>query len=140
MKIGFTGTRKGMTVFQREEVAKIILYNKYCSGIEELHHGDCIGADCQFHYIACKQVGIPADNIVKHPAIQGAIRKRAYCQEGKELLAKSPLVRKHNIVDSVDIMIATPKESYEVIRSGTWATIRYARRKGIIIHIVYPTL
>ena len=46
MKIGFTGTQKGMTHHQL-----IKLLDELCSYSNiELHHGDCIGADAQAHY------------------------------------------------------------------------------------------
>ena len=41
---------------------------------------------------------------------------------------KDYLDRNHDIVDQTDLLIATPKENTEVLRSGTWATIRYAKK------------
>ena len=45
IKIGFTGNRKGLTPIQEEEI-KLIL-DKYDNII--VSHGDCIGADTDFH-------------------------------------------------------------------------------------------
>ena len=45
IKIGFTGTRKGLTPIQKEEI-KLIL-DKYDNII--VSHGDCIGSDTDFH-------------------------------------------------------------------------------------------
>ncbi len=130
MKVGFTGTRKGMTEFQKSEVRRIL--TEYMHGRSmEAHHGDCIGADTDFHNI-CMDMWYP---IVLHPSNlstrvwnRGAI----YTHE-----PKPPLVRDHDIVDVVDIMLAAPKGK-EILRSGTWATIRYARKMGKEIHIIYP--
>lgn len=51
---------------------------------------------------------------------------------------KPPLVRNHDIVDSTELLIACPKEQVEVLRSGTWATIRYARKKEITVWLIDP--
>ena len=52
--------------------------------------------------------------------------------------AKDYLVRNHDIVDVCDVLVATPGQKEEQIRSGTWATIRYARKIRKQIIIVYP--
>ena len=45
------------------------------------------------------------------------------------------LERNRSIVDACNVMIATPKEMEHTLRSGTWATVRYAwqKKKNIII-------
>lgn len=55
------------------------------------------------------------------------------CFEPGDILysAKPPLVRDQDIVNAVDILVAAPLTDHEIIRSGTWTTVRYARRKGI---------
>jgi hypothetical protein len=54
------------------------------------------------------------------------------------LPAKNYLRRNHDIVDCCDILIAMPCENKEVLRSGVWATIRYAKKTGKIVFIIYP--
>ena len=49
-----------------------------------------------------------------------------------------PLVRNHKIVGAVHLLIATPKTDKEELRSGTWATIRYAKKVRLSTCIVYP--
>lgn len=132
MKIGFTGTRKSMTKKQKS----IVSYHLWCRGFftfGEAHHGDCIGADAEFHRMATRL----KLKVFKHPATNVS-SQRAYCEGGIELTAELPLIRNHDIVNSIDIMIAAPGESREVLRSGTWATIRYARKVGKELIIVYP--
>lgn len=129
MKLGFTGTQQGMNVTQQHKVETILTFNGCC----EVHHGDCIGADAQFHLLALHL----GHSIILHPS--NITSRRAYSTgETTHLSPKPPLVRNHDIVDAVDIMIAAPKESHEVLRSGTWATIRYCRKVGKIIHVIYP--
>jgi len=49
------------------------------------------------------------------------------------------LVRNHDIVDAVDKMYAFPKEIEEQWRgSGTWATIRYAKKKKKSLMVSFP--
>ena len=133
IKIGFTGTKKGVTRDQHERF-KLTL-SKY-NGV--LHHGDCIGADDEAHSLALF-LKMP---IVIHPP--NNCKSRAFCglQFPNKMVTmvdpKPYLNRNHDIVDACDILIATPKQHEEVLRSGTWATIRYARKTGKKIIIIGP--
>jgi len=130
MKIGFTGTQEGMTLHQKRAVAEILSIKKPSVGI----HGDCIGADKDFHDL-CVAFNIKTE--IHPPESSG---KRAFCK-GDDVKDPFPyLVRNHNIVDSADYMIATPKTDYEELRSGTWATIRYARKKNKRIIVLRPEM
>jgi predicted Rossmann fold nucleotide-binding protein DprA/Smf involved in DNA uptake len=40
------------------------------------------------------------------------------------------LERNHLIVAACDVLNAAPLQDEEILRSGTWATIRYARKAG----------
>jgi len=134
MKIGFTGTRKGMTDEQKEEIswmlqAQLGLARAITGKVDEVHHGDCVGADSDFHDLASGY------DIVVHPP---SVDKYRAFREGSEILPpKSYLQRNMDIVDSCDILIAAP-EGEEQQRSGTWATVRYARKRNKSIFIVSP--
>jgi hypothetical protein len=139
MKLGFTGTgsKPGMDAGQQLQFMNFLMDN----GVTELHHGDCIWADAQADAIA-KKLGI---HVVTHPPTDN--KKRAYCHgigsNGKrhnhdnqtERWPKPYLVRNHDIVDETEQLFAAPKELAEVVRSGTWATIRYARKTGKLVEI-----
>lgn len=45
--------------------------------------------------------------------------------------------RNHDIVDATEWLIATPKK-FEEIRSGTWATVRYAKKVKKPVTIIWP--
>lgn len=130
MRVGFTGTQLGMTGYQLREVSRHLkaLKNK---GAHEFHHGDCVGADAEADKIAL-DLGY---TIFVHPPEDPS--KRAFCTGGlRVILPKAPyLVRNRSIVDHTEVLIATPKRLSEELRSGTWATIRYARklRKDILL-------
>ena len=132
MKIGFTGTQNGMTEKQKGKVKDYITKMKLSNNVTQAHHGDCIGADHHFHDI-CVSKRI---NIYIHPPKNP--NKRAFCQSNNFFPEKEYLDRNKDIVDSVDILIATPKEYEEELRSGTWATVRYARKQKKKIIIVFP--
>jgi hypothetical protein len=130
--IGFTGTQHGMTPAQRLTVAGFFGNRKG----SEFHHGDCIGADAEAHDIAIEA----GCRIVIHPP--DISDKRAFCavREGLDFAyqPKPYLVRNHDIVDLVDEMLAAPGETEEQLRSGTWATVRYARKSGKKLFTVFP--
>jgi hypothetical protein len=95
-------------------------------------HGDCIGADAEASKIA-KKLGY---KIILHPPINS--NKRAWSDYDEARPVKEYLVRNHDIVDETQFLIATPKSEIEEVRSGTWATIRYAKDRYRNIIIIYP--
>jgi hypothetical protein len=127
MILGFTGTSRGMAPRQLK-VMRQLLYN-----INTLHLGDCIGADTEA-YDAALQFGI---KLIGHPPCNGC--KRAFLSYDEERAEKSYLDCNHDIVaEGIDGLIATPHGFVEEQRSGTWATIRYARQLKRRIWIVLP--
>lgn len=138
--IGITATQTGCT---EEQVARArtglyvrlhYITSHYHRVVVALAHGDCIGGDAQMHAVA-REFGIA---VQLHPPINPA--KRAWCQMLPGEIVMPPdeyIARNHAIVDSVRFLIALPKEEHgEELRSGTWATVRYARkigRPGIIV-------
>ena len=130
MKIGFTGARKGMTIAQQIFVEDLLV--KYLP--EEVHHGDCVGADAQFDEIS-KNLKIRR---VIHPPDKAIYR--AFCR-GEVILPEKPyLVRNHDIVNAVEVLLACPAGTQEFRQSGTWATVRYARAHVPLpkVVIVFP--
>jgi hypothetical protein len=132
--IGFTGTRHGMTDAQRRGVDQA-----FCDAIGGdvhlrvvAHHGDCTGADAQFHIIA-EQYGAMT---VGH--IPNEDKWRAFAQSDSTLEPLPYLQRNEAIVEESTHMIAAPAEMTEQQRGGTWATIRMARRAKKPLIIVYP--
>ena len=134
--VGFTGTRKGLSEYQKEMLQHIL--KKYGT---VFHHGDCIGADEQFHVLAESE--LPTDlldtNIIVHPPDNDKYRAFSSClSKGTILLPKPYLERNKDIVDACDLLIAcpNPKDEINKQRSGTWSTIRYAKKQGKDIIII----
>jgi len=129
MKIGFTGTRAGMT--NEQDVSLQSFLYKY-EGATFIH-GDCIGADAAAHEIAM-ELGL---NVQKRPS--NISSQRAFTTGGAIIgEPRAPLDRNRDIVNDCDILVAVPKGFEEERRSGTWATVRYARTMGKGIVIIWP--
>lgn len=129
MRIGFTGTRHGMNDCQLLTLKRVIVG---IDGVESVHHGDCVGADSQFHRICIER----SFRVVLHPPIQQ--QNRAWCSGASAVRPSLDyLERDHEIIHESDILVATP-DGIEKLRSGTWATIRYARKCNLPILIIRP--
>jgi len=152
MIIGFTGTQKGMTQYQKDMLLKVIELKKgteFCTG-------DCIGSDKESVDIAF-DFGIrvftlfPLTDAKKRGWVfnEGRIYNNdngqwytiTYKDEAIQVrwMPRKPyLERNKDLVDYVAWMIATPKEFKHFIRSGTWQTIRYSWKKKKDITIIEP--
>lgn len=132
MKIGFTGSRYFISAHQVDSLESVL---KELMPIAEFHHGDCIVADSVAHVFA-DVMGI---TIIVHPPINDMYRAHNSGTTTTIMEPKPYLERNHDIVDAIDLLIACPKDGVERMRSGTWATVRYARTKGIPVAIIYPS-
>ncbi len=127
---GFTGTSRAPGMTPRQLAAVRVLL----SNVTTLHLGDCVNADAQAYeealLLGIKTVGHPPD-------WKG---RRAFCVYDEERRPRPYLERNLAIAyEGVDGLIAAPKNFIELPRgSGTWATIRYARKLKRTIWIVMP--
>lgn len=146
MKVGFTGTQQGITDQQKDSLREYLSREV----VDEFHHGDCIGADYQalgvvkslsryeeIRYGGQCSLRIVWIKTISHPPdIDG---KRAFTTNDETREPKPYLDRNQDIVDESDLLIACPKEQIgEELRSGTWATVRRARKRGIQVVIIRP--
>ena len=134
--IGFTGTQEGMNASQLERLTSY-LKGAYdwatANGYRPVFsHGDCIGSDDTAARTA-KNIGFfirayPPENA----------KKRAWCVANDEVYKPAPyLTRNRYIVAGAHYMVATPRGP-EVLRSGTWATIRFSQLQNKRVDIFYP--
>ena len=133
MNIGFTGTRHGMNEAQLGNV------RRYLRGVIEsghqpvAHHGDCVGADAQFHSLALELGFI----IAIHPPTHMAFR--AFCKGAvTEYPEKSYRLRNREIVDCSQLLLVAPVRNRIELRSGTWQTQRFAKQKEVDHVILWP--
>lgn len=127
--VGFTGTQRGMTVQQALSVKRLLRLFEWT----HFHHGDCIGADAEAHEIAIER-GL---KIVLHPPEIDDKRAWKFSEDTRR--PKPYLDRNHDIVDECWYMVAAPGEDVEQLRSGTWATVRYARKLHRSLWLVLPS-
>lgn len=127
--VGFSGTQRGMTSAQIYAVDRLLEEDIIT---QIAHHGDCIGADADFHNLSVLEGLV----LIGHPPINES--KRAFCIFDEVREPKEYIERNHDIVDEADWMIFTPETFEEVLRSGTWSTIRYAKKKNKDGFIVWP--
>ncbi len=128
--LGITGTRNGMRDKQK-------LVVRFIAGFllpDEAHHGDCLGADAEFHDIVREETKAI---IVVHPPSNP--KNRAF-KQGDFIMKEKPfMVRDDDIIDESDLMLATPFQFEEQGRgSGTWAVIRHTRKARKPLIIIWP--
>ena len=126
---GFTGTRHGMTVAQKDTLRDFL---RGSSG--EFHHGDCKGADSEAHDIA-DECGY---GIVIHPPSN--YKERAWREVPLHMMRpeKTYIARNQDIVLDTIALIAAPAEPTEQPRGGTWSTVRFGLNRGRTVIIILP--
>ena len=134
--IGFTGSRYLNLVhaclIRAEKLSELLRKAKLKYPNLFLHHGDCIGGDRYADLIAKRH---HIKTIIHPPALK---KHRAWCTGAYFIHPmKRYLDRNKDIVNCSNILIAMPKDiENEELRSGTWSTIRYARKKGIQVVLI----
>jgi hypothetical protein len=75
--------------------------------------------------------------IILHPP--NVDRFRAFCKGATQVEIPKPyLDRNKDIVKSCDLLIAFPNSKEEQIRSGTWSTMRFAKKIKRKMIIIFP--
>lgn len=128
MRLGFTGTRNGLTPSQDRALFDLL----ESLPISEAHHGDCVGADAEFHKILDGVVPI-----IGHLPIDDSLR--AFCEFRSTREPKRHFERNRDIVNETDALIVCPMQDAWQPRGGTWYTHDYAKKQGKQIWIVWPT-
>ena len=138
MKVGFTGTRNGMTSQQINMFQDLVVKLFYNKGVAEFHHGDCVGADADAHDIMESFNAARTDKVMLHihPPVDDKLQAKRTADVVHE--PDTYLARNRKIVNAVDAMIACPPTNTEMKRGGTWYTINYSRKTNTEIYIIYP--
>lgn len=127
MIVAVTGTRMGITTAQ---IAAITRHLRHATW---LHHGGAVGADRTCHAIFARpwQTQVWPSNAEQERWAReqpiGVIHAR-----------RLPLNRNRAMVNIVERVFALPAGMEEEQRSGTWATVRYARAVKCPCLVIYP--
>lgn len=128
MRIAITATSKALlTEYQLDAARELIQPG------DIVHLGDCVNGDAQIHQLCLSIGGV---RTIGHPPING--KNRAFCVYDEEWEPEAYLDRDHAMVDACDVLLAFPRSPREELRSGTWATVRYARKSGCHTTVIPP--
>jgi len=130
-KIGITGTRHGMTELQE------VMLEGLLRPMSSFHHGSCQGVDVQAAQIVGRLFNYKP-RIVCHPGPDGDPCQQDSGVDDERREPKTHFARNRDIVDETDELYACPREMEEQKHGGTWYTIRYARKKGKPVTIIFP--
>ena len=151
MILAFSGTRRGLTAYQRRNLVTCL-----AALPERLFHGGAVGADeevdallAPLYWESERRRGAILDPpegieypIVVYPA---SIERRRYWTRDVRFSAvreiedpRPPLDRNRIIARCADRLLAAPATLTEILRSGTWATVRYAHAAGRPVTILLP--
>jgi hypothetical protein len=134
MRVGVSGSQAGYTVAKLDTLAVMINSPR----IGNLVHGGCVGIDCEadaaFERMGHDDYHRPYVRTVDvYPAFgsKGVYAKPQYLD-----IERAPLDRDHLIVAQAELMLIVPRQDYEIRRSGTWSTCRYAVKAGVITLVI----
>lgn len=131
MIVGFTGTTAGPT--ERQHAAMAVFLRRI--PMTRFVHGGARNCDTFAHHIARRWH--PDICIEIHPCpINSGVTvwmPAGNCEIYPDL---PPLARNRVIVSRIHGLLAVPRTAEEVIGSGTWATVRYAREIGCPVYII----
>lgn len=132
MILAFTGTRRGVSPAQREALPSVL-----ATLPERVLHGGAEGADTQFNDFI-RHAGMFDENIDVYPTRETIEFWRSYQPRSVIHEPVQPLVRNRLMAHRCDRLLGCPASADEQLRSGTWATVRYARAARKPITIIAP--
>jgi hypothetical protein len=135
MILAFSGSRRGMT--RRQKRMLLELLDEFLP--VHVRHGAAIGADAEFHAL-CLHNDVPLIEVFPSdiPRQSMSVIDEPPTGTLKVHPPRDPLFRNRHIVTGADLLIACPSVSVEVLRSGTWATIRYADSINVKTIVIKP--
>lgn len=119
MIISFIGAPGGMNAYQKTSVERLLKMFEPT----EVHHGDCLGADEEFHNIATRLNLYTASHPQKDEEL------KANCMANHINLAKSKERANRDLVKVCELLLAAP-DVPEGHFDPTWMVIRTAKRTG----------
>jgi hypothetical protein len=129
--LGITGTRAGPRPAQTAAALK------FMRGLKPYRvvHGGAPGFDMIAHGIA---ETLRVREVEIHPSTQSNVGAAGVIPGAGVVIYPElpPLERNRVIVKRIYGLLACPKTDDEELRSGTWATVRYAREAGVPVYLI----
>jgi hypothetical protein len=135
IRVGFSGSREGMTAPQVQAVYRKLLGMNWAQVPDlrfEGHHGDCLGGDHEFHTL----ITALGWRTVAHPPVNS--RLRAWCKADEIRPPKDYLARDWDIAEETGELLAAPKTAEPYRESGTWTTTGYGVRLARPVTVFLP--
>ena len=131
--IGFTGTRGGLRTVQSDNLLRELVALREKADV--MDNGCCEGSD-RIAWSMWRDLGgrfrlRPGDRDQWDWAQQA-------CRREDELFAPVGYMERNELIARNPVVVATPAEDAEMQRSGTWATIRRARRAESYLILISP--
>jgi hypothetical protein len=101
-----------------------------------MHNGACFGADQEAWELADLRVWrfiFWPSNVEQAQWAVDVLRP-----QDTRMVTLPPLERNHRMVDDCIALLAAPSSRREELRSGTWATVRYARKCKVRRYMAWP--
>lgn len=149
MNLAVTATQGGFTPEQFQAAYSYLEWT--FEDISAFHHGGCIGGDDRLQWMIAQLKEELSAGLRSHPG--GVCSPRVImhrgstpdkwalgCDDNADEIRepRDNIERNHIMVDETDQLLACPSGKNEVTRSGTWATMRYARRMKKPVVIIFP--
>lgn len=145
-KIGYTGTRNGMTQAQKDSLFGILDYLGCFKGtVTHINHGDCIGGDEEFDNAVVETLKQDTVTRIIHAPVDPehqahmASRNNGFYKETIISEPQTHLKRNRNVVEASDIIIAAPEQDSDPGWGGTWYTYNYARKHDKPTYLIQPS-
>jgi predicted Rossmann-fold nucleotide-binding protein len=135
MILGFTGTRGELPIEQQAVLVEQLLRLRPTTVL----HGGAPGAD-ELAHAEVTAMGLVSVEVYPGSGDRYRYWHQRWIKEQNFVLKHpmAPLARDKVIARRCDHLLACPGTMEEIVRSGTWATVRYARAAGKPITIVLP--
>lgn len=136
--VSFTGTASAPLPRPQLDAVRAVLAAARTAGADWFRFGLCINADAQAARVArtlgYRLNGYPGRDIGE------AARDDIECDALEPLPPRRDreLTRNRSLAEDGDVLLVAPRQPRMILRSGTWATVRYAHRQLTPVLIALP--
>lgn len=133
--VGFTGSRNGITAFQRAVFGTILIFDVHPA---VFRHGSCKGADVEAARVVRYAYSERGIRIIAHPGLDNDLCRVDSGVDDDVLAGRTHFARNRDIVDKSDLLVAMPDCQPLGSNGGTSYTVGYAKKVGRQTLIIWP--